>query len=218
MGAEPVVVVGTGGSGRETYTLLRDVMRHQPGAWNFKGFVSTSQPAGDLLDRLNAPFLGDPRDLIERLPQASEWSYVVGIGSPAARRDMDKLLTVQGLKPASLQHPTSIIGPDVEIGPGSVICANVVITTNVRIGISAQINIGCVIAHDALIRDYVTFGQSVNVAGNVVIDDDATVFTNASILPGVTVGVSAIIGAGAVVTEDVEPRTTAVGIPARKLS
>ena len=37
----------------------------------------------------------------------------------------------------------------------------------------------------------------------------------ATILPGVTVGENAIVGAGAVVTKDVEPNTVVGGIPAK---
>jgi acetyltransferase-like isoleucine patch superfamily enzyme len=91
-----------------------------------------------------------------------------------------------------------------------------VITTNVRIGRAVQVNVGCVIAHDSRVGNYVTFAQSVNVAGNVTIGDDATLFTNASLIPGVQVGVGATVGAGAVVISDVAPHATVVGVPARQ--
>ncbi len=214
---KPIVIIGTGGSGRETLALLHDIERTNPGTWTFQGFLGLDEPPADLLDRLGADFLGDPRTLVERFPEAQAWSYALGIGNPQHRRAMDLSLTKQGLDPASLVHPSAFIGPDVAIGVGAVICANTVITTNVRIGESAQINIGCVIAHDARIGDYVTFAQSVNVAGNVTIEDDATIFTNASVIPGVHIGTNATIAAGAVVTKDVAPGTTVVGVPAKPL-
>ena len=40
-------------------------------------------------------------------------------------------------------------------------------------------------------------------------------FTGATILPGVTVGENAVVGAGSVVTRDVEANTVIVGNPAR---
>jgi acetyltransferase-like isoleucine patch superfamily enzyme len=45
----------------------------------------------------------------------------------------------------------------------------------------------------------------------------ADIGVNAVILPGVTVGRAAIVGAGAVVTEDVKPFSIVVGVPARFL-
>ena len=43
----------------------------------------------------------------------------------------------------------------------------------------------------------------------------ADIGVNAVILPGVTVGKGAIVGAGAVVTEDVPPFAIVAGVPAR---
>lgn len=212
-----VVIVGAGGSGRETYSLLQDVVTQSNSPINFQGFLSLDAPDMDLLGRLDSEFLGDPSNVVERIPNAREWSYSLGIGNPKHRQAMDSVLMQQGLHQLTLIHPTVQIGPDVVLGAGAVVCANSVITTNVRIGISSQFNIGCVVGHDAQIGDYVTLAQSVKIAGNVTIGDGATVFTAAVVLPGVTIGEGSTVGAGAVVVDDVAPNTTVVGIPAKPL-
>jgi len=51
-------------------------------------------------------------------------------------------------------------------------------------------------------------------AAPIVIEDDVFVGMEALILKGVTVGEGAVVGAGAVVTQDVPPRTVAAGNPA----
>ena len=213
-----VVIIGTGGAGREIYWLVQDVIMQPHSAIQFRGFVASDTPDSVLLDRLDAAFLGDPIDLVNRIPDSSDWFYSLGIGNPKHRRQMDEMLSQQGLKPFTLMHPTVQIGPDVDIGRGTVACANAVITTNVRIGVSAQLNIGCVVGHDARIGDYVTLAQSVNIAGNVTIGDHATIFTGAIVLPGVTIGEGSTIGAGAVVVGDVAPYSTVVGVPAKPLA
>ena len=47
------------------------------------------------------------------------------------------------------------------------------------------------------------------------IGNNAWIGANVSIMPGVTIGADAIVGAGSVVTRDVAPGVTAVGVPAR---
>jgi acetyltransferase-like isoleucine patch superfamily enzyme len=54
-----------------------------------------------------------------------------------------------------------------------------------------------------------------NIPGKVVIDDNVWCGVNVTILPGVHVGEGAVIGAGAVVTADVEPCAVIGGNPAK---
>lgn len=51
----------------------------------------------------------------------------------------------------------------------------------------------------------------------VTIGEDAILFTNAVVLPGVEIGRNSVIGAGAVVTQNVPPNEVWAGIPARKI-
>ena len=49
----------------------------------------------------------------------------------------------------------------------------------------------------------------------IVIEDKVWIGINSTILPGVRIGYGAIVGAGSVVTKDVEPMTVVAGNPAR---
>jgi len=55
------------------------------------------------------------------------------------------------------------------------------------------------------------------IRGTVRIEADAWICAGAIILPNVTIGEQALVGAGAVVTKNVPPRTVVVGNPARIL-
>ena len=51
----------------------------------------------------------------------------------------------------------------------------------------------------------------------ITIEDDVWIGANATVLDGVRIGQGAIIGAGAVVTRDVQPYTVVGGVPARPI-
>lgn len=51
--------------------------------------------------------------------------------------------------------------------------------------------------------------------GKIVIQDDVWIGTGAIILPGVSIEKMSIVGAGAVVTNDIPPFSVAVGVPAK---
>lgn len=83
--------------------------------------------------------------------------------------------------------------------------------------------VGTVIGGDARIGDRVTFmgGNTVGTNkddGYPVIEDDVIVGAGARILGPVRIGARSVIGANAVVREDVPPDSVAVGIPAKVVS
>lgn len=125
------------------------------------------------------------------------------------------------------------------LGKSSDICRKVKITNpqNVFIGSAATINDGAILqaSHNASIeigdRVSVSYGAMLLTAGRrlgqdgylskdhqdqpVVIRDDAWIGAGAILLPGVTVGIRAVVAAGAVVTKDAPDGTIVAGVPAR---
>ena len=131
----------------------------------------------------------------------------------------DRLQTGQG---ASIRED-NVVGDDVSIG------TNAVLEFGNRIGSRVRIHSGCFL-------EMVTVEDDVFVGPNVVFTDDphpmncprykdckggaivrqlARIGANAVILPGVEIGENALVGAGAVVVDDVPPRAVVVGNPAR---
>ena len=51
----------------------------------------------------------------------------------------------------------------------------------------------------------------------ILVEDEVWIGANVVLLPGVTVGRCSVIGAGAVVTQDVAPYTVVAGVPAKKI-
>ncbi|HEY1018677.1 MAG TPA: acyltransferase [Sediminibacterium sp.] len=100
--------------------------------------------------------------------------------------------------------------------------------TNVLIGASfGEIRIGdnVLIGPNTVLRaaNHVTkklknINEQGNIGGRIVIDDDVWIGANVVILKDVHLGKGCVIGAGAVVTKDVEPYSIVAGIPAKKIS
>jgi maltose O-acetyltransferase len=93
--------------------------------------------------------------------------------------------------------------------------ASIQLLAPVTIGKSVVVNDGVTIltgSHDP--KD----ARFRHILAPVVIKDYAWVATNATILPGVTIGEGAIVGAGAVVAKDVPDHAVVVGNPARPVS
>ena len=110
----------------------------------------------------------------------------------------------------SVQDRSIFLG-DVAIGDHCLIAPNVYISSG-RHSFDSQ--------PSALIRDQDLYasqpGESVGTHGKpIVVGDDCWLGINAVVMPGVTIGKGAVIGANSVVTRDVVPYTVVAGAPAR---
>jgi len=104
------------------------------------------------------------------------------------------------------------IGDHVWIGPQSYFDArDLVLEDHVGWGPGAKV-LGS--AHTGLPADVPIIQTDLEIAP-VRVEAWADIGTNACLLPGVTVGKGAIVGAGAVVTRDVPPFAKVAGVPAR---
>ncbi|MBN1185660.1 MAG: acetyltransferase [Bacteroidales bacterium] len=110
--------------------------------------------------------------------------------------------------------PNVVLGKFVKIGEGVVICPNSCITTNVRIGDFVFINAGTQIGHDCKIESYCSLMSHVDLGGHVTLGKRVYVGTNATIIPGITVGDDIKIGTGAIVIKNLKEKGTYFGNPA----
>jgi len=116
----------------------------------------------------------------------------------------------------------AVIGADCNICDHSYIDEDVVIGDRVTIKGQVAIIDGMRIADDVFIGPNATFtndpfprSKEPFDCGTIVIEKGASIGSAAVLLPGVTIGEGAMVGAGAVVTKDVAPFTVVVGNPAR---
>lgn len=115
------------------------------------------------------------------------------------------------------------IGTDCNICAQTLIEGNVLIGDRVTVKSGVQIWDGSVIGDDVFIGPNATFSNDLYPRSKqyprqfncVTIHNGASVGANATLLPGITIGERAMVGAGAVVTKDVPARAVVVGNPAK---
>lgn len=124
-----------------------------------------------------------------------------------------------------------VILPDCMIGENCNICSHCLIENDVRIGDSVTIKSGVQIWDGIELEDNVFIGSNVSFTNDryprsknkewkllrTRVCKGATIGAGSVILPGLTIGAFAMIGAGSVVTRDIPPREVWVGNPARFL-
>ena len=102
------------------------------------------------------------------------------------------------------------------IGNGTVVGYNCELDGRMGLLIGKNVNISSDVKFYTLQHDH-NSSDFKAVGAQVIVEDFVWVSVRAIILPGVTIGKGAVVAAGAVVTEDVEPYTVVGGVPAKKI-
>ncbi len=113
------------------------------------------------------------------------------------------------------------IGDDVLIGTSSVVDGNCIIGSRVKVQTNVYITAYTTIEDDVFLGPccvttndkYMRYGPA-QLKGPVI-KRGAKIGANSTILPGIVIGEEAVVGAGAVVTNDVASKEVVVGIPAK---
>jgi len=185
--------------------------------------MAALQIAKHLIDGINA-FLND----------VTEFPNAVKKNDPAARSALEILLLYPGVKAVLLHRVSHALwksnahwsarmlsevgrfATGVEIHPGAELGRRVVIDHGMGIVIGET----AIVGDDVVLFQQVTLGSAHSAQGrrHPIVERGAVVGAGAVVLGAVVVGESARVGAGAVVTKDVPPKSVVVGIPAQNVT
>lgn len=217
-----IVLMGAGAFARET---LWAVNENKEGFGNYAvtGFLD------DDLTKLGSPVLpGSNGAVTKNLKIIGSLEHIIktgfndfdfilpAIGTTEAKKSFTQRLLDSGcVLPGPIVHRSVQIGHDNFFGEGTIIFSITTITVNCKIGRQVNIYHNCSVAHDVIIEDFCNLSPGVNITGGVHLEEGVNIGTGAVVLPRVKIGKWSVIGAGAVVKENIPEYSVAAGIPAK---
>ncbi|MEL0644326.1 acetyltransferase [Olleya sp. Ti.3.14] len=209
---EKIAIIGAGGFGREVKTLV-DSINESSNQYDLIGFFDDNIDKGTIVNGLKV--LGGLSDL-NKIDY--KLSVALGIGVPAIKQKIIASINNVNISFPNLVHPSVIISKDdITLGKGNIICAGNILTCNIIIEDYITLNLCCTVGHDTKIGAFSSFMPSVNISGEVDVNQSVYVGTGAKIINQLSIGENTIVGAGAVVAKTLPANCTAVGIPAKPI-
>jgi sugar O-acyltransferase (sialic acid O-acetyltransferase NeuD family) len=205
-----IVVVGSG----ETAEIAYEYFTHDSAHTVVAFAVESEFLAVDTLFGLPVVPL---ESLASRFDPAT-YSAFVAVSSTQLNRVRARLFRAvkeQGFDCASYVSSRAFVWRNVEIGENVFIFENNVLQHHVRVGNNVVLWSGNHIGHRSVIQDNCFVTSHVVVSGFCDIGESSFIGVNSTFVDGVSVGRDVVVGAGAVVTQNLEARGVYVGNPAR---
>ena len=204
-----IVIIGAGGVGREVSLIIQQINELEP-TWNLLGFIDDNTDNWGKV--INGYSVIGGIDSLEFL--SNDTYIVIAIANYEVKKKIVNKVNNK-FKFATIVHPKVWIHDYMTVGEGTIIYEGAILTANIEIGNHVIISPKCGVGHDSIIKDYVSLLWNVNVSGNDLIEEGVMMGSGSTVIQGEKIGKGSIIGAGAVVVNDIESFSTAVGVPAK---
>jgi UDP-perosamine 4-acetyltransferase len=202
-----VVVIGAGGHARVCVELLQS-------SGTFVAYCISSDPVTECG---GVPVLrGD--EWLNRLRQSGCIEAFVAIGDNATRARLSEQVLDVGYQLVSAISPAATVSSSAVVGPGVAIMAGSVVNAEATIARGVIVNTGATVDHNCRIGEFAHLAPGCHLAGTVSVGARSCLGVGVGVIPDMTIGDDATIGAGAVVVKDIPSQVIAVGVPARLLS
>lgn len=207
-----LIIYGAGDFGEELLWYIEEINKKEP-KWKVLGFLDDGLEKGTKVDGFcvlgGAEFLDTYEKPID---------VVCSINLPDVKKKIiEKLKKNKNISFPSIIYPTAQIAPSAKIGEGALIGPSAVVSIKCKVGDFVTIKQLASVGHHSNVGDYTLVAPCCALGGHVKIGNMVDMGIGASFRLLSKVGDEVILGAGAVVTKDIPPRCTAVGVPAKPI-
>lgn len=205
-----IVIVGSSGHAK----VVAEIVEREAKC-TIAGLIDSFRAAGE--SAFGYRILGSEQVLGALVASDGVTGAVIAIGDNWQRARMARSIAQLAPRLAfvSAIHPSAAIARDALLGAGSVVMPGAIINPGARLGQHCIVNTGATVDHDCTLADFASLAPGAVLGGTVELGECAAVMLGAQVIHGRRIGAHAVIGAGALVLEDVAPHTVAYGAPAR---
>ncbi|GBD36500.1 Putative acetyltransferase EpsM [bacterium HR36] len=210
MERQNVLLFGSGGHARVVLDALLASERFQ-----VVGIIDHRLPPGEAV--LGVPVLGTDSDLPHIIRQFHVGGFVVGIGDNWRRAQLTRRILQHSpeLRPLTVVHPAASVSRFAQLGPGTVVLPGAIVNAGAVLGAGCVLNTHSSVDHDCRLGEFVSVAPHACLGGTVTVGDYSAICLGAHVIHGVCIGCATVVGAGALVLQNLPDQVVAYGVPAR---
>ena len=162
------------------------------------------------------PIIGCNQELFE-MKDLSDWNFALSMGNNVIRANLAQEIRKRGGNIPKLVHPMASVSKYSSLEEGVVVHSNATIQPNVKIEKDSVVSFNAGVTHDTIIESAVYVAGSSIVGSYTHIHQGVLIGLGSVIISDKVrnIGEYSIVGAGAVVSRDVNPYTIVAGNPAK---
>lgn len=200
---EKIILIGCGGHTRSVVDSIES-----NGQYEIIGFLDKEVDQG--MGYKHYKIIGNDDDLEKFYKAGVRKAFItIGyLGNSRIRNNLFNKIREIGYLLPNIIDSTAIMAQDVILGVGNFIGKGAIVNSNVVIGDMCIINSRALVEHDCKISNFVHAAVGTTICGGVIINENTFVGANSVVIQEKQIGKNVIIGAGSVVTRDIESNIT----------
>lgn len=201
------------GAGGHAHVVLDTLLAE--GRTQVVGIVDHRLAIGEKI--FGIPVLGHDADLGNIIQEYQIAGFIVAVGDNWRRAQLTQAIRQRfpELQPMTTVHPSACVSRYARLAAGTTVLPGAIVNAGAEIGPGCILNTHCSVDHDCRLGAFVSVAPHACLGGNVAVGDYTAICLGAHVIHGICIGQGVVIGAGAVVLENLPDRVVAYGVPAR---